>query len=292
MNEMRLHYFTEDPAFPFFIQYGKHDEWLEEHIHLDFCELVVVLRGRADHVVGSETYPVQKGDVFVIGENTAHGYSNARDFKICNIMFRMNHIFDPASDLCNMEGFHALFVIEPSLTKNHSFISRLSLKNQTFSTVNHMISQMIAEYEKKDRGYQTFLKTSFISLALTFSRIYQETTKTDTNQFSPLIAPISYLESHYPEEITVQQLAEISGLSTRHFNRLFQSAYQTSPVQYLLQYRIQKAEKLLHYTEMSISEIAYQCGFNDSNYFSRQFRKTHGITPRQFRKHTENMSIK
>lgn len=287
MNEMKLRYFTEDPAFPFFIQYGKHDKWLEEHVHLDFHELVVVLRGHADHVVGSETYPIQKGDVFVIGANTAHGYKNTQDFKICNIMFRMNHIFDPASDLCNMEGFHALFVIEPSMTKNHMFTSHLSLKEQNFLTVCHTLDQMITEYEKKDRGYQTFLKTGFLSLALTFSRIYQENSKSETNHFFPLLSPIAYLETHYPEEITVEQLAQKAGLSTRHFNRLFQSAYHTSPGQYLLHYRIQKAERLLNYTDMPISEIACQCGFNDSNYFSRQFHKTHGISPRQYRKQVE-----
>ena len=291
MNEIKLNHFTKDPAFPFFIQYGEHDDFLEEHIHLDFDELVIVLRGHADHIVSSETYHIQKGDVFVISSDTAHGYRNAKDFRICNIMFRRDHIFNSSDDLCSMEGYHALFVIEPSLSKNHTFTSKLTLRDQTFSSVNQIINQMIAEYNQKKQGYQTFLKSSFLSLSLTFARIYQESSINDTDDLTPLITPIAYLERHYQESITVEQLAERSGLSVRHFNRLFQNTYHTSPGNYLLQYRIQKSEKLLHYTNMPIAEIAYQCGFNDSNYFSRQFRKIHGISPRQYRDRTAQVPV-
>lgn len=290
MDEMKLHFFTEDPTFPFFIQYGKHDEAVNLHTHIDFTELAIVLRGSADHIVGTETYQIKKGDVFVIGADTAHGYDHTNDFKLCNIMFRMNHIFPPGIDLCNMEGFHALFVIEPTLTKSHSFQSRLTLTDQMFIQVNQTISQMISEYEKKDKGYQTFLTTSFISLALLFSRIYQELSFSEQDQFSHLITPISYLETHYNEMITVEQLALLSGLSPRHFNRLFQDAYHTSPGHYLLLYRIRKSENLLNFTDLPISEIAYQCGFNDSNYFSRQFHKINGMSPRKYRECSKNLS--
>lgn len=289
MKKMQLNYFTDDPAFPFYIQYGKHEDKLEQHMHQDFDELVIVLRGYADHIVSHDSYPIQKGDVFVISSDTAHGYENARDFKICNIMFRRDHIFDPADDLCQMEGYHALFLIEPSLTKNHVFTSRLSLKDRAFAEVNQKLQQMINEYNQRRQGYQTFLKASFLSLALGFARIYQETSSEGTNQLSFLVAPLAYLETHYQEPITVEQLAEHSGLSSRHFNRLFQNTYHTSPGRYLLQYRIQKSENLLLYTNMPISEIAYQCGFNDSNYFSRQFRKIHSISPRQFRQHSAQL---
>lgn len=291
MNTMKLDFFTDDPSFPFFIQYGKHEGRLEKHAHLDFDELVIVLRGHANHIVSSDTYPIQKGDVFVISSNTAHGYEHSQDFKICNIMFRRDHIFNPMDDICNMEGYHALFVIEPSLSRTHSFASRLSLHDQAFSTVSQLLNQMVVEYTQKKQGYKTFLKSSFLSLALIFARIYQESSITSTDPFTPLITPVAYLETHYRESITIEQLAERSGLSARHFNRLFQETYHTSPSRYLLQYRIQKSENLLHYTNMPISEIAYQCGFNDSNYFSRQFHKIHGISPRQYRKQTAQVPV-
>ncbi len=291
MNKMKLEFFTNDLSFPFSIHYGKHERRFDQHIHLDFDELVIVLRGHANHVVSSETYPISKGDVFVISSNTAHGYEHCQDFKICNIMFRRNHIFDAMDDICNMGGFHALFVIEPSLSRTHSFTNRLSLQAQSFHTVNQILTEMITEYNQKKPGYKTFLKSSFLSLALIFARVYQENSITETDQLPPLITPVAYLETHYQETITMEQLAERSGLSVRHFNRLFQETYHTSPGRYLLQYRIQKSESLLHYTNIPISDIAFQCGFNDSNYFSRQFHKIHGISPSQFRKQTAQVPV-
>ena len=72
MEDMWLHYFTNDDSFPFFIQYGIHEDTMFMHGHADFSELVVVLDGSADHVVDNERFPVKKGDVFFIEAGTLH----------------------------------------------------------------------------------------------------------------------------------------------------------------------------------------------------------------------------
>ena len=66
MNNMWLNYFTQDDSFPFFIEYGGHDDEMFMHGHEDFCELVIVMDGTADHVVQQERFHVRKGDVFVM----------------------------------------------------------------------------------------------------------------------------------------------------------------------------------------------------------------------------------
>ena len=86
-NNMRLDYFTNDEGFPFFIQYGKHDDYMFMHGHEDFSELVIVLGGRAVHVVENERFEIKKGDVFVMNQGVCHGYDEAENLKICNIMF-------------------------------------------------------------------------------------------------------------------------------------------------------------------------------------------------------------
>ena len=63
---MLLSYFTNDDSFPFFIQYGWHEDTMFMHGHKDFSELVVVMDGSAEHVVEDEHFPVKKGDVFVM----------------------------------------------------------------------------------------------------------------------------------------------------------------------------------------------------------------------------------
>ena len=74
MENMRLNYFTNDDSFPFFIQYGAHENTMFIHDHEDFSELVVVMDGTAEHIVESERFPIKKGDVFVLGSGIQHGY--------------------------------------------------------------------------------------------------------------------------------------------------------------------------------------------------------------------------
>ena len=83
MFYLPLSIFTESEDFPFFIQYGYHyDDDCQMHGHVDFSELVIVLAGRAEHLVGKEKYPISKGEVFVINKDTEHGYNGASNFKI------------------------------------------------------------------------------------------------------------------------------------------------------------------------------------------------------------------
>lgn len=76
------------------------------------------------------------------------------------------------------------------------------------------------------------------------------------------------------------QLARGISKEDRHFSRLFASSCHTTPGNYILSLRMQHAGELLKNTTLSIAQVAFQSGFNDSNYFSRQFRKFYNASPR------------
>ena len=137
-----LNWFTQDETFPFFIQYGTHDEDLCLHTHADFSELVIVLSGTATHVVDGEEYPIRKGDVFVISNNTAHGYKHPKNFHICNIMFHLSYFLDYQSDIKTTAGFHALFVIEPTLTKTQGFKRQLTLNLAQYEEIHTLNTKL------------------------------------------------------------------------------------------------------------------------------------------------------
>lgn len=119
--------FTSDSDFPFFIQYGRHEDSLSVHSHRDFSELTIVLSGEACHVVEDEKMTVKKGEVFIVHGDTKHGYLDTHNFRICNIMFREKYFNLRKYDISRMSGFQALFYIEPGLVKNHHFTGRMSL---------------------------------------------------------------------------------------------------------------------------------------------------------------------
>lgn len=283
MVTMYLRHFMHDINFPFFIQYGFHDTNLYMHTHGDFSELVIVLNGTAIHKVDNEAYFIKKGDVFVISNNTLHGYENTHDFRICNIMYSPEKLLLSDSDIRKSSGFHALFVIEPYLSMERSFQSRLKLQLSDYEQVSSIISCMIQEYEKKTEGWKTILNSYFMTLVVLLSRAYSLSYFDIKSNVNNIAKSVSYLESHYIHPLSIKTLAAQSNLSVRHFARIFRGTYGMTPGNYILTLRMQHACTLLKNTSLNISEIAIQSGFNGSNYFTRQFRKFFHITPKQYR---------
>lgn len=284
MNIMKLEFFTDNKNFPFFIQYGEHNTELYMHKHADFSELVIVMSGTAVHIVDDEEYFIERGDVFVISHNTAHGYKNTHDFKICNIMYQPSNIFEDDSDIKKSSGFHALFVIEPFLAQHNGFQSQLKLCLSEFSNIKNITQLMFEEYQNNYDGRITILKSLFTILATYLSRLYNFTDKSKDKSTLNIAKTVAYIEKHFNENILTNQLAEMINLSPRHFNRLFVQTYNTTPYKYLISLRIQQACNFLKNTNKNVSEIAIECGFSDSNYFSRQFKKVTNTSPLEYRK--------
>ncbi|KRF19366.1 helix-turn-helix domain-containing protein [Paenibacillus sp. Soil787] len=283
MDIVYLDWFTTDEQFPFFIQYGGHDEDTRLHKHFEFSELVVVLNGNATHIVNTETFHIKKGNVFIIDGDTLHAYKDPLDFKICNIMYRPEMLKSIGPDLRTSNGFQAMFVLEPFYRNIHTHQSRFQLSMPGLNYVSTLISIMIDEYNGKQQGYQTMLISRFMELVVYLSRQYdKQETGTDSNLMH-LANAISYIENHYLEPLTLDAIAANSNISVRHLNRLFQSYNQTTPMAYLQRLRLQRACVLLKHTHHPITKISYDCGFNDSNYFTRQFTKNLGVSPREYR---------
>ncbi|MBS5932668.1 MAG: helix-turn-helix domain-containing protein [Clostridiales bacterium] len=283
MYEMKLEFFAMDRNFPFFIQYGHHSGDFFMHIHKDFTELVIVMEGTAVHVVGEESYEIKKGDIFVIGSNTAHGFKDSKNFRLCNIMFRPELMFSQDFDIKKSKGFHALFVLEPYITKEYEFQSKLRLNFTDYEKVSSMIDEMMYEYKVRMDGWQEMLNSCFMRLIIYLSRIYKLPEKTEMCDLIYIANAISYIENHFIESITVKQLAEMAYLSVRHFSRVFTSTYHISPMQYVIKLRLHYASLLLKNTSISITNISIQSGFNDSNYFARQFKKYYHCSPSEYR---------
>ncbi len=281
---MYLEYFCKDLSFPFLIQHGQHEEDMFIHTHADFSELVIVVSGSAIHVVGKESFAIQKGDVFVINRGTSHGYINAEGFQICNIMFRPEDLFQEPFAFNASEGFQALFVVEPYLTKKNQFKSRLTLDVKEFEVVYDIIEQMQKEYDQALVGNQVALRSMFYLLIVKLSRIYTFPDKIKGFQAINIAKSVSFIEQHYSNKLTLKQLAKISYMSERNFSRVFVNAYGMTPFTYITNVRLTNAKRLLQTSNLSISLISEQCGFTENSFFTRCFHKKYGLSPSQYRK--------
>ncbi|MFD1886891.1 AraC family transcriptional regulator [Paenibacillus wenxiniae] len=100
-----------------------------------------------------------------------------------------------------------------------------------------------------------------------------------------------YIEQHYREPLTLEQLAEMAGLSRNYYVSLFKKQYGESVVHYITHLRMEHARRLMANPELRLRDIAHQIGYNDEFYFSRKFKQETGITPSAYiRNHTRKLA--
>jgi AraC-like DNA-binding protein len=100
--------------------------------------------------------------------------------------------------------------------------------------------------------------------------------------FGPALA---HMRAHFHHEITNRELASLSNMSLRAFERRFLATFHLTPQRFLRKLRLRIASRAVVYTDESLSEIALSCGFADQSHFSREFRRQFGRTPREYREH-------
>ncbi len=95
---------------------------------------------------------------------------------------------------------------------------------------------------------------------------------------------IAFIEAHYPETITVQEIGASAGISPRECTRCFQRCIHMTPIEYLTQHRLREAANMLAQTSKTVLQVSEDCGFSSPSYFSRVFREKTGDTPKAYQK--------
>ncbi|WP_442511971.1 helix-turn-helix domain-containing protein [Novipirellula sp. SH528] len=274
-------WFHED-GFPIAVERRDPQEAFGIHTH-EFSEIVVVTGGEGLHVTGEDSWPLTTGDVFVIGGSRPHDYLNTNRLQLTNILFQQEALTLRLHDLPSLPGYHALFHLEPAWRRQHQFKSRLKVTNTELATAVDLIRQLDSELRDRTSGFQFIATATFMQIVGHLSRCYGRTKNVDSKSLLSIANAISHLESHFTEPIQLDDLIELSQMSRRSFLRAFESAMGCTPIAHLIRLRIDRAAQLLRTTNKGVTEIAFDAGFNDSNYFSRQFRKTMQCSPREYR---------
>lgn len=264
-------------------QSHEYDLTEREHYH-DFMELVFILSGQAVHVLEGNEYTVSAGDVFVLQGYQRHYFKEADSVELVNLMFdAMNDPDIITQKLRQLEGFKALFVLEPHYRATYRYRNMLQLTRDELAIIEIILNTMFAEQEQSKEGFEIILVNRFIELIILLSRYYSRIKTTRAKALLRISKVINYMENHFAENINVDILSEMAYMSKRNFMRTFRGSAGLSPINYLKQIRLQKARKLLIESNLMIEDIATQCGFSDSNYFIKCFRRAYNITPNKFR---------
>ena len=260
-----------------------HGAYTVQHSH-DFNELVIIVDGHGKHAVGPESYRLEAGDVFVILKDTSHGYPETENLSLINILFDPEQLRIPQSDVADLPGYHALFAVEPHLRSQGRFRNHFRLAPEELVEVSEIVSELEEELVER-RGAYRFMAIGHLMMLIGFlARSYSDVKLSHTKPVAQISRLLSYLNANYAQPLNVSDLTEFAHMSQSSLMRTFGEFTGRSPIDYLIRLRVTRAAHLLVTTPLRVTEISEVVGFEDSNYFARQFKRIQGISPREYRR--------
>lgn len=260
----------------------RRQEPVPQHRH-EFCELALVSGGSGVHVTGSFRQELVAGDVLVITGKRAHGYEKTQGLNLINVLMRHEIFPRIARELRMLPGYEALF---GDAARRKSYVSHMRLSPDEYKQVEEWVDRLEAETHQSGQA-GNFLAEAYLTLILgVLCRYYGRNSEARLRRPGPRLGPVlTAMEKQIRKPMKVADLARQAGMSERSFYRDFQKTLGVSPAQHLIKTRVQQASDRLLYGDPNrrIGEIAEECGFEDSNYFSRVFRKAYGLSPREYR---------
>lgn len=277
------------------------------HVH-DFSVISIILRGRGVNVAGGEDFPVKAGDVFVHHGGSPHGYRETENLGLINVLYEPSLLDKVRLDVAGLPGYQSLFVVEPALRRSGRFARHLTLgvddlgkARQLAETIEKELygdTPRIRALDYKERhhaesrerhrraaavpGHRFMALAQFMSLVVLLARAYEKKPTVASEGVRKIGRVIAHMEEHFAEDLKLPQLARMVGMSDRNFYRCFKEAVGQTPASYLQNLRMAEGARILQTTDRSVTEAAFACGFNDSSYFAREFRRAFGVSPSEF----------
>lgn len=270
-----------DPTFLFIWKGTRHrgNEEPEYRSH-DFLEMAYVLSGEGRYRIDDRIYPVKEGDLVMLNPGVKH-----------------QAILCPEAEVPATEFFVGFTNIRiAGCQENHMPLPEGKCIYHTSGDLSQRLFRLCASMEAENavrrQGRYFMLKSYLIQMLLLVIR----------EQCEPMERPqghafesagkkyvaeqvISYIEDHYSEKISLDQIAENMYLSPFYISRIFKGETGSTPIRHLINLRLEKAKELLEEGyQGSIQEVAALVGYDDAYHFSKLFKKRYGISPSQVRK--------
>jgi len=239
-----------------------------EHTH-DFQEIAIVQAGRGTHVMNDRPTRIGPGSVLILRpQQDFHSFENVEALQLSNLHFRNDIRVGQTSllDTCLDSRAGAPLQIGRNTLKRLGAIL-VELETLGSRTPAHRIMREGLLLQ---------------ALGLLVQGIYREETHSDVDERTRQL--LIFLRENFQENIDWQELSERFHLPARTLRRKVREHTGCSPQEFLTRLRLQNACLLLRTTATSITQIAYDCGFEDSNNFSTLFRRFYERSPRAYRK--------
>ena len=244
------------------------------HWHRE-TEVIRVGRGQLSLYIDDREVLARVGDVMLIAEGVIHG-GDPEDCEYECVVFDAGLLLGPDACARSLRGVlnHSIFLSGAAIAA-HGDLS---------GAVARLFGRCAAGVAENVLGVTGALYDFFGALTAHRGDALLDTPSSRFGQKAEQLKPaLEYIETHYGQPITLEALARLTGMSPKYFCRFFKAIVHRSPIDYVNYYRVECASHFLTSGDMSVAEIAQHCGYNDSSFFIKQFRKYKGTTPRQYR---------
>jgi len=275
-NELKIHGSAGFPIELYHLDKSEPKYEMAHHWHKNI-ELIKVLKGKLRVFLDGREYLLSEGDLAFVNSETIHSAIPEEECVYRCVVYDPE-FFSPSQDGC--AEFAESISHKECLVKEFHKSSSLTAKRA---------GMLFSAMENVGDGCSRFYVLSCI-YALYDALITEKCVDTSHNiQFEQsdrnivkLKKVLSYIRTCFGEQITLSDMARVCDMSPKYFCSFFKKMTKKSPVEYLNSYRIEKACRMLLKTDLSVTEVAFSCGFGDLSYFIKTFKKHTGQSPGKY----------
>ena len=244
------------------------------HYHPEI-EICFTRKSSGQRFVGNKIAPYEIGDLVMLGSFLPHGFTTSEETDQIVIQF-------------NEHFMGKTFLEKPEMRKILELIHRANMGLEFHGKTQKKAARKIIEI-LTEQGSIKFIKLLQLLTILANSEEYKTicsknySTTLNKDQLNRVKTIFEYIEKNYQKEISIPEIAKSLNLSESAFYKFIRKHTKKKFTQIINEYRINHATKLLIETELTISQICYQSGYNNLSYFNRKFRAITKIRPNEFR---------
>ena len=235
------------------------------HYH-DWFEIYYLVSGVCHFFVDNRSYKLLPGDIVFIPQGVIHktNYSSPTHSRM---------VINCPSEL-----------IPPSVTDYVMSQTHIFRNRKMTAEIDRIFKVIKQEYSADDAFSADALRSCLSYLFISTARLAEECDDIGS-EATCVENAITFIQNNYMNKISLSDTAKYCSVSNEHLSRTFKKQTGVGYNEYLLVFRLTKAEQMLiNQPGLSVSDIAYRCGFNDSNYFSILFKKNYGVSPSEKKK--------
>ncbi len=246
------------------------------HSHKNI-EINYVRNGKCYLKIDDKIISFQKGDCMILFPNVEHYFFTTNEKAV---LVQLEFSLDIFPQMLPCPGLKHDLLFQDQLDSH----ARKTIKIRNNIEMNRIINKAVRELNDKKANFELLTRLYIAELFVLVSReLDNQFDLANRNNNPQLELVLQHIHSNYQQKIQFGQLAKNIGISSRYLRSNFGKKMGISPVAYLMEYRINRALELFKDQSLSIKEIAFDTGFVTQQYFSKKFKESVGISPKEYR---------